>query len=80
MIGYSDFDLHQALVFCKNRTIGCRYFNSLIKDIGNPFFVRFRVFVRFRWVEVQGVKMIDFFDLTRGLEAGSMYVQIAWLV
>jgi len=22
--GYSDFDLDQALVFCKNRTIGCR--------------------------------------------------------
>ena len=23
-IGYSDFDLDQARVFCKNRTIGCR--------------------------------------------------------
>ena len=30
MIGYGDFDLDQALVYCKNRTIGCRYFNSLI--------------------------------------------------
>jgi len=29
---------------------------------------------------VQGVKMIDFYDLTRVLEAGSTYVQIAWLV
>jgi len=30
MIGYNDFDLDQALVYCKNRTIGCHYFNSLI--------------------------------------------------
>ena len=22
--GYNDFDLDQALVFCENRTIGCR--------------------------------------------------------
>jgi len=30
MIVYSDFDLDQPLVYCKNRTIGFRYFNSLI--------------------------------------------------
>jgi len=30
MIGYSDFDLDQALAYYNNRTIGCRYFNSLI--------------------------------------------------
>ena len=24
VIGYSDFDLAKALVFCKHRTIGCR--------------------------------------------------------
>ena len=30
MVVYSDFDLDQALVYCKNLTIGCRYFNSLI--------------------------------------------------
>jgi len=30
MIGYSDFDMDQALAYYKNRTLGCRYFNSLI--------------------------------------------------
>jgi len=73
-------DLDQALVFCKNSTIGCRWFNSLISEFGNSFFVSFRVFVRFRWVEVQGAKMIDCWWLTWVLEAGSTDVQIAWLL
>jgi len=29
MIGYNDFDLDQALVYCKNWTIASHYFNSL---------------------------------------------------
>jgi len=28
--GYNDFDLDHALIFCKNRTIGCRWVNNFI--------------------------------------------------
>jgi len=34
----------------------------LIKEFGVSLFARFRVFARFHWLEMQGVKMIDFFD------------------
>ena len=73
MIVYSDFDLDQPLVYCKNRI---SVFQQLDIRIRQFFLCSFS---SLRWVEVQGVKMIDFFD-SGVFETGSTDVHIAWLL
>ena len=58
MISYSDFDLDQALTFCKsnNRMSVVQQLDIRIRKL---FLCSFS---SSHWVEVQGVKMTDFFD------------------